>query len=289
LTTARGRQEASFDVGYSASRRLSLATAAAFTETQSPADLNDVTALTPGRVRARRLSLHASAAYAAGPRVTASLGYGVTSESLRGGVDLTTQTAASALEHRFSARHRVRVEYLDQHFLFAGAGTRTSRALTGEWAREVSRGTDVTLRAGPRVTSGVLAPEIAASARHLLRAGSVEVSYLQTQTTLIGLAGLARARSVTATAEGELRPGVRLRGGPAVLQARQAGLSSIVYRVSASCVWSAARRLGIEAGYDAELQRGNLYTGQAAQTIQRHVATVKFIVLQTAAPPRGRG
>ena len=287
LTTARGRQEASFDAGYRASRRLSLAGAAAFAETQSPADLNEVTALTPGRVRARRLTLHPSATYAAGPRATASLGYVVTSETLHGGVGLTTESATVALEHRVSDRQSFRIEYLDQHFQFTGAGAPASRALTGEWTRDVARGTALTLRAGPRLTSGVPAPEIAASARHLLRAGAVAVSYLETQTTLIGLAGLARARSVTATAEGDLRPGLRLRGGSGLLQARQAGLSSIAYRISAFCAWRPAGRMEIEAGYDTEIQRGNLYTAQAAQTIQRHVATVTFVVVQTAAPSRG--
>jgi len=131
LTTARGRQEASFDAGYHASRRLTLATAAAFLESQSPADLNDVTALTPGRVRARRLTLSPSATYRVGPRATASLGYQATSETLDGGVGLTTQSATAALEHHLSARHRLRVEYLDQHFLFAGAGARASRARRG--------------------------------------------------------------------------------------------------------------------------------------------------------------
>jgi uncharacterized protein (PEP-CTERM system associated) len=288
LTTARGRQEASFDAGYSASRRFSLGAAAAFAETHTPADLNAVTALTPGRVRARRLTLNPSATYAAGPRATASLGYLVTSETLQGGVGLTTESATVALEHRGSARHSLRVEYLDQHFQFAGAGTPSSRALTGEWTRDVTRGTALTLRVGPRLTSGVLSPEIAASARHLLRAGGVAVSYLETQTTLIGLAGLARARSVTATADGDLRPGVTLRAGSGVLQARQAGLSSIAYRVSASCAWRPAGRMEIEAGYEAEVQRGNLYTAQVAQTSQRHVATLTFIVVQTAAPLRGR-
>jgi hypothetical protein len=239
--------------------------------------LNGLTAITPGRARARRLTLHPSATYALGPRATASFGYAVIAETLLGGVSLTTQSATSTLERRFSGRHRLRVEYLDQHFRFVGVDASTSRALTSEWTGEMMRGTALTLRAGPRVTKGVLAPEIAASARHQLHAGHIAVSYLETQTTLIGLAGIARARSVTATADRQLRRGVTLRGGSGVLQARQAGLSSIVYRVSAACAWSPAGRMGIEAGYDSEFQRGNLYTAQAAQIIQRHVATVKLV------------
>jgi hypothetical protein len=288
LTTAHGRQEASLDARYGASRRLSIDAVAAFTETQTPADLNDVTALTPGRARARRVTLHPSATYHMGPRTDASAGYTVTSETLRGGVGLTTQSATSTLEHRVSVRDTVRFEYLDQHFLFAGVQADTSRALTAEWAREVSRGTNLTLRAGPRLTHGVLAPEIAASVGHRLREADITVGYLQTQTTLIGLAGTSATRGISATAGGELRPRVRLRAASGLLRTRQGDLSSLVYRVSASCAWTLARRFAVEAGYDSDFQRGNLYTAQATQRIQRNVASVKLIVAQTAGPGRDR-
>jgi hypothetical protein len=201
-------------------------------------------------------------------------------------VSLTTQSAASTLDHRLSARDGLRFEYLDQHFLFAGVQPTASRALTAEWTREVSAGTSLTLRAGPRLTSGARAPEIAATARRQLRAGAIAVSYRETQTTLIGLSGMAGARSVTATAEGELRPRVTLRAGSAVVQTRQGDLSSRVYRASASCAWMLAGRLGIEGGYDTDLQRGNLYTGQT-QNIRRQVATVTLLVVPAAAS-RGR-
>jgi hypothetical protein len=283
LTTARGRQEGSLDARYHASRRLVIAAAAAFTESQTAADLNDVTALTPGRARAQRVTLHPSATYSLGPRADASFGYTVTSEALRGGVSLTTQSATSALEHRLSARDSLRFAYLDQHFLFAGVQANTSRALTAEWTREVDRGTNLTLRAGPRLTGGVLTPEIAASVGHRLRAGDIAVSYLQTQTTLIGLAGTAATRGVTATAGAELRPRLTLRAGSGLLRTRQRDLSSLVYRVSASCAWILSRRLAVEAGYDTDLQHGNLYTAQATQNIRRNLATVKLIVAQTAA------
>jgi hypothetical protein len=56
----------------------------------------------------------------------------------------------------------------------------------------MDRRPDVDAPRGPRVTAGVLAPELWVSARRALRAGSVSLFYQQTQTTLIGLAGIAR-------------------------------------------------------------------------------------------------
>jgi hypothetical protein len=203
-------------------------------------------------------------------------------------VGLTTQSATSTLEHRVSMRDTIRFEYLDQHFLFAGSQADTSRALTAEWAREVSRGTNVTLRGGPRLTRGVLSPEIAASVGHRLREADITVAYLQTQTTLIGLAGTSATRGISATAGGELRPRVRIRAGSGLLRTQQGDMSSLLYRVSASCAWALARRVAIEASYDTDFQRGNLYTAQSTQHIQRNLASVKLIVAQTAAPGRDR-
>jgi hypothetical protein len=288
LTTAHGRQEASLDARYDASRRLSIGAMAAFTATQTAADLNELTGLTPGRVPARRVTLRPSATYHLGPRADASVGYAVTSEALRGGVGLTTQSVTSTLEHHLSTRDSVRFEYLDQHFLFAGFPAKTSRALTAEWAREVSRGTNLRLRAGPRLTSGLLAPEISASVGHRLRAGDITVGYVQTQATLIGLAGTAATRGISATAGGEVRPRVRLRATSGLLRTQQGDLSSLVYRVSASCAWTVARRLAVEAGYDSDFQRGHLYTAQATQHIRRNLASVTLIVAQTGAPGRDR-
>ena len=109
LTTAHGRQEAALDARYDASRRLLVTGMAAFSETQTPSDLNEVTALTPGRARARRLVLGPSATYDVGSRTDASVGYTATLETLQGGVSVTTQNATAALEHRRSAASSLRV------------------------------------------------------------------------------------------------------------------------------------------------------------------------------------
>jgi hypothetical protein len=283
LTTAHAREDVGIDAQYAASPRLSLAGTASFMETQTPADLNDVTALTPGRAQARRLALHSSATYHAGPRADAGAGYTVTSDSLHGGVSVTTQTASASLERHMWARDSVRVEYLEQHFLFDQAQASASRAVTAEWTREVRRGTSLTLRAGPRVTDGVVAPELAASARHVLRAGNLSLSYQQTQTTLIGLNGIARVRGVTAATERELRSRLKVRATAGALQTRQHDVSTLAYRVSGACAWTLAPRVAIEAGYDTELQHGNLYAAQTAQHIRRNLATVTLVVTQAGA------
>jgi hypothetical protein len=282
LSTARARQDAAVDARYSVSRRLSIASVASFTETQTPADLNQITALTPGRAQARRVTLHPSATYGLGPRADARFGYTVTSDTVQGGVSVTTQTAAASIEGRVSERTRVNVEYLDQYFVFGGSQTSASHAITAEWTRELNRGTTLALRAGPRVTRGVLAPEIAATARHLQRAGDLSLSYQQTQTTLIGLTGVADVKAVTAAAERELWQRFRLVASSGVLRTRLSDGSSLTYRFAGTCAWTLARGLAVEAGYDADRQRGNPYAAQPAQNIRRNRAMVTLVVGQAA-------
>jgi len=284
LTTAHAGELATFDVTYSASRRLSMSNAAAFMETETPADLNELTALTPGRARARRLMLHPSAIYDLGPRASATVGYLVTADSLSGGTSTTTQTMSVSLDRHFSAREGVRLEYLEQHFFFDANRTSASRTLTAAWTREIDRGTMLTLRAGPRITAGVLAAELTASARHALRSGSVTVSYQQTQTTLIGLEGIARMRSLTAGAERDLGRGVRLQTTSAVVDTRQAAVPTRAYRLSGGFVWKPAPALSLETSYDSDLQHGNLYAyaAQATQIIRRNAVTMKLTVARPA-------
>jgi hypothetical protein len=282
LTTPWARGAAAFDLRYAASRRWSLAGAAAATVTETPADLNELTALTPGRARARRLLLHPSATYDLGARTDAALGYAVTADTLQGGVSVTTQTASASIDRRWQARDAVRLEYLEQHFLFGGSQASASRAVTAEWTRQVDRGTTLTLRAGPRLTAGVLAPELTASLQRALRTGNLSLSYQQTQTTLIGLDGIARTQSVTAGAGRDVGPRVRLRATAALVETREADLQSRAYRISGGCDWKFAPRLALEAAYDTYLQHGELYASQAAQVIHRNLVTLTLVVADSA-------
>jgi hypothetical protein len=282
LTTAHGRQEAAVDVHYNSSRRFVLGGTASLAEAAAAVDVAQVSGLAPGRARTRRMTLNPSATYQFGPRADVKLGYTITTESLQGGVDVTTHTATSALERHLSDRNSLQIEYSAQQYVFGTDEASSSQALTAGWTRDISRATILSLRAGPRVTAGTLAPEISALLSRQTRAGSFSASYLRTQTTLIGLAGIADTNGVTATIENEPRPRVRLQAASRLLHTRQAGLSSIAYRFSLGCAWPISRHIGAEAGYDTDLQRGNLYTRQSVQSIRRNLATVRIVV--TKAP-----
>jgi hypothetical protein len=286
LTTITGRQEASAGATYNRSRRLVLGGTAAFTETQTPADLNVASAVAVGRARASRGTVRPTIAYQLGPRADTTAAYSITADALSGGVGLITQTAEAAVEHHRSARESLELGYQHQRFLFGTSETHVSQALTAAWTRGITRGISVTLRGGPRVTDGTLTPDIAASVTRQLRTGAMSLSYQHTQTTLIGLAGLADTSGVTAAIEDEPRPRLQLRATSQLLRTEQEGRTSMVYHVSLGCAWPLARRVGMEAGYETDLQRGNLYTQRAVQQIVRNRVSVTLAVAQSGAQPR---
>jgi len=285
LTTAHARQDAAMDEQYHATRRLSLAGSAAFTETEAPSELNVQSALTPGRARAQRTTVHPSMTYQAGRLTTMTLGYTAAHDRMLD-VRLLTQTATAALERHPSSRDGVRVEFTHQNFLFNGSGRQMSQALTAEWTRELTRGTALVVRGGPRVTDGSLSPDVAASIRRTLRAGEASLAYEHTQTTLIGLVGIADTHSLAVRVSAEPRPGLRVRLEPGVLRTRQIDRVSSVYRVSAGYSQPIATRLTLDATYDLNLQRGNIYTVQTLDTIGRHVAMLRLVATAAEAPRR---
>ena len=291
LNTVHGRQDGGFDAFYQSSRRLSLGGMAAFIESRTPADLNQATGLTPGRVLAQRVTLQPSATYQLDANTDTQASYTLTSDRLAGGVSLLSQSATTTLDHRLSDRNDVRVEHVYERYLFDVrdvAAARTSQTLTIEWTHAIDRATSVTLRSGPRVTDGAVSPEIAASIRRRVRAGEASLAYQHTQATVIGLAGTVETHSVTAAFTANPHRRFELHAAPAVLYTRQGDLASMVYRLSLSCARPIASRLSIEAAYDANLQRGNVYSGQSIATIDRNVALLKLVVAETATPRRDK-
>jgi hypothetical protein len=285
LTTVHARQDAGFEEQYHVTRRLSLNGAAAFNETQAPAELNLATALTSARARAQRLTFQPSATYEFAPQTNATIGYAAAHDRMLG-VSLLTQTATASIDHHASARDGVRWEYGYQSYLFDAADRKTSQVLTAEWTRDLTHATSVSLRGGPRITSGMLSPEAGASIHHKMRVGEATLTYTHTQATLIGLVGIADAHSVTARVAGELRSGLQLRVEPGLLRTTQTTLGSTVYRVSIGGMQPVGRRLAIEASYDLNLQHGALYAAQSVETIRRNAIVLRLVA--TAMEPARR-
>jgi len=176
-----------------------------------------------------------------------------------------------------------------------GAGkTTTLRVLTTllppTEGRAVVAGYDVrrqslAVRASIGYVPQALSADAAASLHHTTRLGDATLAYVHTQTTLVGLVGIADTHSVTARLSGELRSGLQLRLEPGLLRTTQTGRGSTVYRVSIGGRQPVGRRLAIQASYDRNLQHGSIYAAQSMETIGHQVI---MLTLVAAAPERAR-
>jgi len=286
LTTAHARQDAGVDLAYAATRRLSLGGTAAFVESQTPLDLNLEAAPVPGRVRARHYSVQPSATYQLTSRTDAAVRYTVAGDALVDSVGVRTNEATMTVTHHRSPRTDLRFEYTFQHFGFEHVDASMSQAWTAGWRRSLDRATSVSIAAGPRVTDGVLSPDIAASMHRQLRAGEAAITYLHTTTTLLGTQSLTDMHSLSVILSAEPRAGLRLHAGPALLHTRQGALSSAVYRLAAGCEWPLAKRFALRGDYDFNVQEGNIFTAQSVETIGRNRVLVSIVASAAAAPAR---
>lgn len=113
---------------------------------------------------------------------------------------------------------------------FSALGDRSrSHDVTFKWVREVSRQAHIELRAGPRLSGRTVAPELEATLRHRFRRGDAALSYVQTETAVIGRPEPLTAEGLSATFNRVLSRTLRLEAGPSVLRARGKATEATVY------------------------------------------------------------
>jgi len=262
---------------YTPTRRLVFAADAEITRTQIPSELNTDTGLASTRAAATRFAVHPSAVRHLDPVTDAIAEYSFTEDHLAGGVRLRAQMAAVGAERRVSAREKVRLGYAVQLFDFGLPSAVTSQTLTVGWTRQLARPISLTLRGGPRLLENRVTADLAASLEARARSASMSLSYAQTRTTLIGLAGTAASESVIAEIAWEPWRRTQVRVAPAASRIVREGLQSRVYRLGFSMSHPVANGLSLRAAYDANVQHGNIYPTVGLGAISRHVVSIGFV------------
>jgi hypothetical protein len=276
LTTLDGRQDAAMNVRYRPTRRTTFSTAATFTSTRTPGELNAGTGLALMRAKAQRLTVHPSMTRQVHRTAKATVDYSFTEDQIVGGVRLRAHSASVDVERHASTGDAITVGVAVQRFEF-GAAPVTSEAVLVGWTRQISRRTSVALRGGPRVTDGATAAELSASVRAHMKPADLSLDYARTQTTAIGLAGPVETNSLTATASWRLRRSFELRMTPGAFQSMYGGLQSRAYRLALEASQQISRQLSLVASYDANLQNGQIYAVAGSATISRHVVLVSLV------------
>jgi hypothetical protein len=255
LDTPLAAQEASFDMSWTPSRRVALATTATYAEAQSPAALNLLSGLEVGRHRGSRLFGRQSFSWAMGARTKAVIEPSFTREVLEGFARVDTTTASLRLERRLGAVDLTHVTYGARRFDFGDVPILSHVFLLG-WSREITPRAHFEVEAGPRLSERAWGAEVSASLTHQFARGEARLTYVHTQTTVLGQVGPVLTQGMNATFRRELFRSLTLAAGPgfAIVQGR--GSEFEVYRWSLDLAWRLNRRLALAASQQFNFQSG---------------------------------
>jgi len=255
LDTPLAGQDASLDMSWTISRRLVSATSASFAESQAPGMLNTLTGLDVGRHRGRRLFAQQSFSWRMGAQTQAVIQPSFTSESVEGFPHTDTAAVIVRLERRLGGLDRGHLSYSARRFDFDGAAVLSHVVALG-WSHEITPLAHFEIEAGPRLTDRVVGAEVTASLRHRFARGEAALSYIHTQTTVLGEAGPVMTKGVMATLNWRLLPSLTLGSGPSFARVQGQGPEFEVYRLGVAVAWRFSRRLSLEASHQFSFQSG---------------------------------
>jgi hypothetical protein len=283
LTTMDARQRAGTSITYRPTQRLAVVADAELLKTRTPGELNALTNITLGRAKAERVSAHSSVTRQLDLVTSGTIDYSFAADHVAGGPAIRNHGATLAIDRHRSSRETISVAYRFNQFMF-DTSSATSHALSLGWTRAITRRASVSLSGGPRVTDGAPAADVSASVRHQFKSGALSLGYARMQTTIIGLTGVTDTQSLSATAEWNARPSLQMRLSPTVFRSAQPAVHADVYQLTGSVARRIAQTLSLEVACNAYLQRGNLYTGRATETIPRQNVLVRLVAAPAARP-----
>jgi hypothetical protein len=255
LDTPLAAQQASFEMRWSLSPRLAASTTAAYVESQSPGMLNTLVGLQVGRHRGRSLSARETLTLRLGERTEAILEPSLASEAVEGLPRNDMQAAALRVERRLSGLDRGRVTYSARRFAFDGRAV-MAHVVTLGWSHEITPRAHFEIEGGPRVTEGMVGAEVTASLRHHFARGEAVLSYLHTQTTVLGAAGPVMTKGVSAEFSQRLSRSLTLAAGPTFARVEGRGTEFEVYRLNTDVTWRLTSRLSLSASHQFNFQSG---------------------------------
>jgi hypothetical protein len=271
LTTMNGRQNGSIGILVRRSRGWTLSTEAAVTSTRTPGELNTLTGFAVGRAEALRVSVRPSVARELTRHTRLTLGYSDTLDRLDRAPMFRVQGSELGLVYLRSESRTLQFGYGVERVDAVRPGTVWSqRASTGLRVNRRSAGINITL--GARVTAARVSPEVSASLQRAFRSGHVAMSYVRTQTTVVGPAAFADTDSFSVTA-GHAGRRVQWRVMPGVSRMSVLVQSAHVFRGVADASIRLSKSLELMAEFDNAIQRGRLDDG-GALTLSRRVLTI---------------
>ena len=290
LNTFDARRHAMVDVRGQASPMLSLGMAARYDRSETPGELNLDTGVMLARQEAHRLQMTPSLSYRTNARTTVFTRYDWTSERLEGWPGGDLQALHAGLAREVTPRTTLNTRYVGR--LFTGEIDAHSHSVLAGWAREMSPGTNLSLEAGPRITSDRgLRSEILAAWIRRTPLTRVRLDYWRGETIVLGIPGPVEIHSGTANLSRTLRKYFDVGTQVGVFNSHtMEDTEAVVYHAALVAAWSRQPYI-LQMSYGTDLQKGDIRTrGGADEYVRRGVFLVRLTVaprLSRAFRPRG--
>jgi hypothetical protein len=277
LSGTDARRHGAIDFSYHPTRRAALAADAEYSTTHTPSELNTTTGLSLSRAWAERVAAHSSFTRQFDRSSVGTVDYRFTQDRVAGGIEILTHAATIGANHRLSLRDTVSADYQLQQYSF-GTSALTSHALRLGWTHGITDRSTFSIDAGPRVTNGSPTSELSASIHHQFSPGDVSLAYARTQTTAIGLVGIAETQKVSATATWRPRKTLRMQVAPAFFHSSHGVLQADVYQLSLDVTRQIVPGLSLDTAMTADVQHGGLSTILLNETIPHQNVMISLIL-----------
>lgn len=283
LTDSQVRQRGLIELKTSPSQVLTLSLPVSYYQSRTPQELNLLTGIAVGRVRAERYSTNPAFTYRYDPLTTARGDYAYSRDLLAAGgaagnIELDSHIENLVLDHRLTPRDTVGPGYVGRQFAFAGFPALSSHAFTLGWSHELTPLTTFSLRGGPRLTEGAVdkLPEALASIRYKLKSGELSLGYASVLTTVYGLANSVSTQNITATATTDLLPTLRLSVAPTFYKISSEAFKAKVYVMGLYASHQLTKTLAWEATYQFSIQQGSP-PGQPEVEVLHNIFLIRLI------------
>ena len=240
LNSAAQRQFGTIELRSRPSSSLTLAGTLGYAQTNTPFELNLLTASQTARFRTERYFINPSAEYRLDPLSKLSGSYGYSKDIFAGQQEINTNLFNLGYDRRIGTHDTLGPAYLGRYFTFGGTQISgfggnpdpvTSHALMLAWGHEFSADTRLDVRVGPRITNGDLdkRPEAFVGLRRRFQNGDISFGYTSAITTIIGTVGATRTDSLLLIATYEPIKHLTFTVSPTVAWLASTAFDSTVY------------------------------------------------------------
>jgi len=278
LDDDRARERARLSIQYEAAPRLTLSLTGNYLNTNTLAELTTDTGLAASRSRGQYFTAGSWARLRVSPRLIATVQTSSLKTNVVNGSGMRSQMQALILERHVTGRDLFNFHYEHTHVEFDGATSQraNTQVFLGRWIHNFGLHNRVTVQAGPRLTDGKWSTDFTAIAAHTWKSSTIALSFLRTETTLVGYAGMVETRVLQSKLSFNPIRRLTAYATPAFYKTTNGPLQGTVYRFAAGGRYDVSPLLGADVAYTHERQNGAIDPTRPDGKFSRATMTIGF-------------